>query len=151
MPVLYKKIPFRKKRTGKNSGGNTMKRLGILFGGRSGEHEVSLMSATSVIKAMDKSLFKIVTIVISKSVEWLRYDGPIENIENGEWEKQARHFEVGSLKQEVDVVLPILHGPYGEDGTIPVSYTHLRAHETRHDLVCRLLLEKKKNIELPES
>jgi len=95
-----------------------MKRLGILFGGRSGEHEVSLMSATSVIKAMDKSRFQIVMIGISKSGEWLRYDGPIENIENGEWEKQARHFEVGSLKQEVDVVLPILHGPYGEDGTI---------------------------------
>ncbi|HZK62119.1 MAG TPA: D-alanine--D-serine ligase VanG, partial [Anaerovoracaceae bacterium] len=95
-----------------------MKKLGILFGGRSGEHEVSLMSATSVIKAMDKSRFQIVMIGISKSGEWLRYDGSIEHIENGEWEKQARHFEVGSLKQEVDIVLPILHGPYGEDGTI---------------------------------
>ena len=95
-----------------------MKRLGILFGGRSGEHEVSLMSASSVIRAMDNSQYQIVMIGISKSGEWLLYDGPVEYIENGEWEKQARHFDIGSLKREVDIVLPILHGPYGEDGTI---------------------------------
>lgn len=95
-----------------------MKRLGILFGGRSGEHEVSLMSAASVIRAMDQSKYHLVMIGISKSGEWLIYDGPVENIENGKWEKQARHFDIGSLKQEVDIVLPILHGPYGEDGTV---------------------------------
>lgn len=95
-----------------------MKRVGILFGGRSGEHEVSLMSAASVIKAMEKSRFQIIMIGISKSGEWLKYEGLIEHIENGQWEQQASHFEIGTLKQEVDIVLPILHGPYGEDGTI---------------------------------
>jgi len=95
-----------------------MRRLGIIFGGRSGEHEISLMSAASVIKAMENSNFQIVMIGISKSGEWLKYDGPVENIENGEWEKKARHFQLGSLKEEVDIALPILHGPYGEDGTI---------------------------------
>lgn len=95
-----------------------MKRLGILFGGRSGEHEISLMSASSVIKAMENSNFQIVMIGISKNGEWLKYDGPVEYIENGEWEKNARRFHLGSLKEEIDIALPILHGPYGEDGTI---------------------------------
>jgi D-alanine-D-alanine ligase len=95
-----------------------MKRLGILFGGRSGEHEISLMSASSVIKAMENSNFQIVMIGISKNGEWLKYDGSVDYIENGEWEKNASHFHLGSLKEEIDIALPILHGPYGEDGTI---------------------------------
>ena len=44
-----------------------------------------------------------------------------------------------------------MFGPDGTDGSVPVSYTHLRAHETRHDLVCRLLLEKKKKSRMPSS
>jgi len=95
-----------------------MKRLGILFGGRSSEHEISLMSATSVIRAMDQSRFHIVMIGIAKSGEWLKYEGDPEKIESGNWEKTATGFEIGKLKQEVDIVLPILHGPYGEDGTL---------------------------------
>lgn len=95
-----------------------MKRLGVVFGGRSGEHEISLMSATSVIKAMDTKKFQIVMIGISKKGEWLLFDGPVEDIETGAWEKQACHFDIGGLKQQVDIVLPVLHGPFGEDGTI---------------------------------
>lgn len=110
-----------------------MIRLGIIFGGRSGEHEISLMSATSVIKAIDKEKFIPVLIGITKEGNWLLFDGPIENIEDGSWQAIAEAALAAepekytltvlgsggrSLKDHIDFALPILHGPYGEDGTI---------------------------------
>ena len=95
-----------------------MAKIGIIFGGRSGEHEVSLMSAASVIKALEGGKFELSFIGITKQGEWKLYSGPVGDIENGEWEKKARPLNPGSLKQEIDFAFPILHGPYGEDGTI---------------------------------
>lgn len=110
-----------------------MIRLGILFGGRSGEHEISLMSATSVIKAIDKEKFALVLIGITKEGNWLLYDGPVEKIEDGSWQEIAEtalaenpeKYELivlgsggKSLKDRIDFAFPVLHGPYGEDGTI---------------------------------
>ncbi len=109
-----------------------MIRLGVIFGGRSGEHEISLMSATSVIKAIDKDKFLPVFIGITKEGKWLLYDGPVESIEDGSWQKIAEEalaadpdkYEITvlgsqkSLKNWIDFALPVLHGPYGEDGTI---------------------------------
>lgn len=109
-----------------------MIRLGIIFGGRSGEHEISLMSATSVINAIDKEKFLPVLIGITREGKWLLYDGPVENIEKGSWQKIAEEalaadpekYEITvlgshkSLKDWIDFALPVLHGPYGEDGTI---------------------------------
>jgi len=110
-----------------------MTTIGVLFGGRSGEHEISLMSAASVIKAIDKTKYKIVMIGITKQGKWLKYDGPFCRIEDGGWQKIAETalekdpknygFTVlgtgkDSLKEQIDFALPILHGPYGEDGTV---------------------------------
>ncbi|QOX65045.1 D-alanine--D-alanine ligase [Anoxybacterium hadale] len=109
-----------------------MIRLGVIFGGRSGEHEISLMSATSVIKAIDKNKFLPVFIGITREGKWLLYDGPVEHIEDGGWQKLAEEAlatdpeKYGitvlgaqkSLKDWIDFALPVLHGPYGEDGTI---------------------------------
>jgi len=110
-----------------------MIRLGIIFGGRSGEHEISLMSATSVIKAIDKEKFIPVLIGITKEGNWLLYDGSVDQIEDGAWQKIAEAALAAdpekysltvlgsggkSLKDWIDFALPILHGPYGEDGTI---------------------------------
>jgi len=110
-----------------------MIRLGIIFGGRSGEHEVSLMSATSVIKAIDTTKFELVFIGITKKGDWLLYDGPVDKIEDGSWQTAAEAALMAdpekyaitvvgsggnSLKSRIDFALPILHGPYGEDGTI---------------------------------
>jgi len=106
-------------------------RLGIIFGGKSGEHEVSLMSAASVINAVDKSKYQVVCIGITKEGEWLLFEGASEDIENGRWEEQAKEMLkndpkkyrfniIGSfgLKTRVDIAFPVLHGPFGEDGTI---------------------------------
>ncbi len=110
-----------------------MKRIGIIFGGRSGEHEVSLMSAASVLKALNREKFIPVTIGITKKGKWLLYEGPEEKIEDGSWEAAAEadlaanpeKFGISilgtggrGLKDLIDFALPILHGTYGEDGTI---------------------------------
>lgn len=105
--------------------------VAVIFGGKSGEHEVSLMSATNVIKAMDKDKYNIHMIGITKTGRWMLYEGAVDAIQDGGWEKEARELSreatvsllfQGIFKGEgesvIDVVFPVLHGPNGEDGTI---------------------------------
>jgi len=108
-------------------------RVGVFFGGKSGEHEVSRVSATTVIKNIDREKYDVVTFGITKEGQWLLYEGPIEDIATGAWEVKAKkdlaenpeHFAfsvLGSaghkLTDIIDFALPIMHGPNGEDGTI---------------------------------
>ncbi|MFR7989511.1 MAG: D-alanine--D-alanine ligase family protein [Anaerovoracaceae bacterium] len=95
-----------------------MKRIGILFGGKSGEHEVSLLSASAVAEAVDRDKFEIVMIGITRDGCWKRFNGDISALPGGSWEEEAEDMEVSDLKDMIDFALPILHGPYGEDGTI---------------------------------
>ncbi|SHK48619.1 D-alanine--D-alanine ligase [Tepidibacter formicigenes] len=108
--------------------------VALIFGGKSGEHEVSLSSATSIYKFIDKEKYNVFTIGITKEGNWLYYEGDVENIKNGTWEKTANknvninliptinknigiEFENGKF-EKIDVLFPALHGPYGEDGSI---------------------------------
>ena len=129
-------------------------RVGILFGGRSGEHEVSLLSAASVLKAIDKNKYDVVPIGITKEGRWLT-DAHAEQLLRGEAEG-GRHLRAGDPAAtpgaavlargeavivppvpqshglipfesaavagqksiDVDVIFPVLHGTFGEDGTI---------------------------------
>jgi D-alanine-D-alanine ligase len=107
-------------------------RVGILFGGRSGEHEVSLLSAASVLKAIDRKKFDVVPIAINKSGHWLTSGaatGLLEGFAPAVDEKAttgelsvARASAIDSHAaldgQGLDVVFPVLHGTFGEDGTI---------------------------------
>lgn len=108
-------------------------RIGVIFGGKSGEHEVSLMSATSVIRAIDPEKFQVVMVGITKKGQWLLYEGPVEALIPGEWQAKAEedlrrnpaHFSLcilgqgpNTLADRIDFALPILHGPNGEDGTV---------------------------------
>jgi D-alanine-D-alanine ligase len=77
-------------------------RVGVIRGGRSGEHEVSLRSAESILNAIDKNKYDVVPITISHE---------------GRWEPFTISPDPGA-KPPVDVVFPIVHGTYGEDGTI---------------------------------
>lgn len=95
-----------------------MTRLAVIFGGRSDEHDISLMSASSVINALDREKFDIVYIGITKQGDWKLYDGPVSGIESGEWEKSADDFNPWYIKKVADFAFPVLHGPNGEDGTI---------------------------------
>jgi len=94
------------------------KRIGVIFGGRSGEHEVSLLSAASVIKHLNREKFEPVFLGITKDGVWKKFKGEVKDIENGNWEKQAELFNIGHLADEIDFALPIMHGPYCEDGKI---------------------------------
>lgn len=104
--------------------------IGIVFGGRSGEYEVSLLSAASVIRAIDKTKFDLVYIGIDKEGHWhivpkvygQNKDGVCEItadiIEDGTWTKAAAKITPGDIRELVDFALPIMHGPYCEDGKI---------------------------------
>ncbi|MBW9171789.1 D-alanine--D-alanine ligase [Clostridium estertheticum] len=98
------------------------KKVAILFGGQSTEHEVSRASATSVLKNINQTKYDIYPIGITKDGLWFQYTGKVENIENGEWETDE-YFKMPEgqkvlFNKEVDVVFPVLHGSFGEDGTI---------------------------------
>jgi D-alanine-D-alanine ligase len=106
-------------------------RLGIIFGGRSGEHEVSVVSAQHVIAAADKERFEVVPIGIARSGAWLTpeeteailardealYQKSLDVGSEGGQGLLARPQALGALAG-VDVAFPLIHGPYGEDGTL---------------------------------
>lgn len=107
-------------------------RVGVVFGGRSGEHEVSLASAKGIMQAMDKARYEIVPIGITKAGQWLSG----ENIHQRLLDAAAGHpvltgsfAEAESIPEDaltlpfsetgpLDVIFPVLHGPFGEDGTV---------------------------------
>lgn len=142
-------------------------RVGILFGGRSGEHEISLLSAASVLKAIDKDKYEVVPIGITKEGRWLTparaerlLRGESHHAEAGAGSDAGRHLRAGDPETtpgaavlargeavivppvprshglvpfesaaagamqpaepsiDVDVIFPVLHGTFGEDGTI---------------------------------
>ncbi|PJI09129.1 MULTISPECIES: D-alanine--D-alanine ligase family protein [Clostridium] len=98
------------------------KKVAVLFGGQSTEHEVSRVSAASVLKNIDTSKYEVFPIGITKKGEWFEYTGSTDKIENGEWEKDEFYKSPKGqevlFNREVDVVFPVMHGLYGEDGTI---------------------------------
>lgn len=112
----------------------TKLKIGVLFGGRSAEHEVSLVSAASVINALDKSKYDIIPIGITKDGRWLsavnaiqllKDHSPIEQLPEHvllpDPRKQSLVNVSGAFPQnaqKIDVIFPVIHGTGGEDGTI---------------------------------
>jgi D-alanine-D-alanine ligase len=114
-------------------------KIGVIFGGRSGEHEVSLVSATSIIKALNKKKYEVIPIGIDKNGQWLASGDPLRALKERNLKltklvtpiinpKNKKFIRVGDLPSlklrqagreiKIDVVFPVLHGTYGEDGTI---------------------------------
>jgi D-alanine-D-alanine ligase len=123
----------------------TKLRIGVLFGGRSGEHEVSLLSAASILKAIDRKRFDVIPMGITKDGRWVGagdadrlLTGDVAGLEiaasaagaqkNKKASSQTGTIQLranaelaqqdGALAQGLDVVFPVLHGTFGEDGTI---------------------------------
>lgn len=123
------------------------KRVLVVFGGQSSEHEVSRISATSILKNIDTDKFDVSMMGITKDGRWLPYNGSIDKIPSGDWEQIALSSKVKSITnntslidalanhgiaageideakseegkgKKIDVVFPVLHGCNGEDGTI---------------------------------
>jgi len=105
-------------------------RVGVLFGGRSGEHEVSLISARGVMQAIDKDKYEVVPIGITKEGRWIMDGDPLRLLGEAEQATAAAPTLQVALApragvshsdaslQNLDVVFPVLHGPFGEDGTV---------------------------------
>ncbi|MFL6271744.1 MAG: D-alanine--D-alanine ligase family protein [Actinomycetes bacterium] len=105
-------------------------RLAILYGGRSAEHQVSVVSARSVMEALDPDRFEVVPIAITREGAWLLPDrSPLElTASDGAMPEVEPAGRAVAVRPErglaevgpgpVDVVFPILHGPFGEDGTV---------------------------------
>jgi D-alanine-D-alanine ligase len=98
-------------------------RIGIIFGGRSGEHEVSVRSAKTVIQQIDKSKYDVIPIAIQKNGEWLSPKDslnllPTEIKSLFTKELSAEPINLLRDSNKFDVVFPVLHGTFGEDGTI---------------------------------
>lgn len=102
-------------------------RIGVIFGGRSGEHEVSLNSARSVMKALDPTRYEVVQIGITPNGQWLTGEAMLAlSAESGDAAATAlvqsgsSETQISKLTAEdaIDVVFPVLHGTFGEDGTV---------------------------------
>ncbi|MGM0420723.1 MAG: D-alanine--D-alanine ligase family protein [Bacillota bacterium] len=103
------------------------KRIVLLYGGRSAEHEVSIMSARSVYKNLSSSNYEVIPLLISRDGYWVTENistqiikGEREKLQPGYGKKYASIFDsmTENFPREVDLVFPLLHGPYGEDGRI---------------------------------
>lgn len=114
---------------------NNKLRVAVIFGGRSGEHEVSLRSAESIINALDRDKYDVLPIAISKQGRWLASSHAVDLLPNSVIENADQHVTIlgdpterglarfsaqrdAAAREAVDVVIPVLHGTYGEDGTI---------------------------------
>ncbi len=97
-------------------------KIGVIFGGMSTEHDVSIVSGTSVIQNLDREKYDVYPIYISKDGDWFKYVKPIDKIEILHIAEEPQELvyirnPLDYLKQ-IDVIFPVLHGLFGEDGTI---------------------------------
>jgi D-alanine-D-alanine ligase len=112
-------------------------RVGVIYGGRSGEHEVSLMSARSVLAALDPQRYIVTEIAITHAGAWIAGENLLQAMVDGNYAclnsvallpdptmpglytiTAGEHGSIFELLNELDVVFPVLHGTFGEDGTI---------------------------------
>lgn len=97
-------------------------RVAVLFGGKSAEHSVSLQSAQSVLEALDRDRFEVLPVGITPEGRFLVAGDPMAALTGASGEepetRALQPLQAGSDLQSVDVVFPVLHGPYGEDGTL---------------------------------
>ena len=110
-------------------------KVAVLFGGASSEHDISLKSASHIIQNIPRNKYDVICIGITKKGRWLYYPGDVSEIESGNWDKDPdcasavlspdplhKGFLVidnGKVSvKKIDVVLPVLHGKNGEDGTV---------------------------------
>lgn len=107
------------------------KRVAVLFGGESSEYSVSLQSASSVIRSLDREKYDVILIGIDEKGEWFQFHGDPDLIERNEWrnselcepiilspDKSVHGIICETKVMSIDVAFPVLHGKNGEDGTV---------------------------------
>jgi len=155
--------------------------LAVVFGGRSGEHEVSLSSARGVMKNLDREKYNVVPIAITKGGNWLIGDKGAQYLKMNEdkigkegaisledsqklvtikdSEKSISNYAEGELKEKIDLVFPILHGPFGEDGRlqgmldmlgVPYVFSGVLAHAIGMNKPKSKIIAAKAGVPVPE-
>lgn len=103
------------------------KRLGVIFGGTSTEHEVSIVSGTSVIKNLNKEKYEIYPIYIDKAGEWFEFEPNNKTYKVGDEIVGTKKIEnIWNYLKTMDILFPVLHGLQGEDGTIQGMFELLK-------------------------
>ena len=103
------------------------KRLGVIFGGTSTEHEVSIVSGTSVIKNLNKEKYEIYPIYIDKAGEWFEFEPDNKTYKVGDEIVGTKKIEnIWNYLKTMDILFPVLHGLQGEDGTIQGMFELLK-------------------------
>lgn len=103
------------------------KRLGVIFGGTSTEHEVSIVSGTSVIKNLNKEKYEIYPIYIDKAGEWYEFELDNKTYKVGDEIVGTKKIEnIWNYLKTMDILFPVLHGLQGEDGTIQGMFELLK-------------------------
>ncbi len=107
--------------------------IAVLYGGCSSEHDISVISASTIISNISQEKYNVIPLHITKDGEWLLYDGMIDDIKNIQWTKFGTKTVISPDKKDggllrivgekvktvhIDVVFPVLHGAYGEDGCV---------------------------------
>ena len=99
-----------------------MIKLAVLFGGKSTEHNISVVSGTSIISNLDKEKYEIYPVYIDLEGKYYKYNKPIEDIKPLKIDEEIIELEwidnIYNYLENIDVVFPVLHGMYGEDGSI---------------------------------
>src|SRR5262245_41721839 len=100
-------------------------RVGVIYGGRSGAHEVSIASAAAIFKHLDPAKYEAVPIKIGKDGRWALTGDVPKALSAAEVHRQTESTALQAIEptaalsdSHIDVVFPVLHGPYGEDGTV---------------------------------
>lgn len=115
------------------------KNVCVIFGGQSSEHDVSLVSASNVMASIDPERYNVYPVGISRNGQWFLYTGPVEKVRNSTWQDDASFCQAAFIAPDaaihglvvltgspghpvqqirLDCVFPVLHGKFGEDGTI---------------------------------
>jgi len=107
-------------------------KLILIFGGKSAEYEVSLLSVYNVSEAIDREKYDVILVGMTKEGVWYRYDGDVEKIRNGQWCRDTEHLhpvslipqtgirddQSGQIYEKTIPVFPVVHGSYCEDGRL---------------------------------
>ena len=107
-----------------------MLKIAVIFGGMSTEHDISTISGTSILKNLDKEKYEIYPIYISEEGKWFEYKVDLNNISIFEIGQELKNLkEIDNIIEylsRVDCIFPVLHGLYGEDGTIQGMFELLK-------------------------
>ena len=132
--IIYYTVKFCTRE--KNYGDEYMINALVLFGGVSSEHDVSTVSARSVIENTPADKYNVIKVGITKDGRWLKYDGDVNNLPDDRWLEDTKNLKKAILSPDrqdrgllvfgdsgvenirIDVAFPVLHGKNGEDGTI---------------------------------